>query len=73
MCRYVLHTELNTAAVWVPGLQLDHLHLLTLMSVTLVQGTIATRGDGLYEGLDWLSNTLKDLQRQGVATSVRVA
>lgn len=38
-----------------------------------VQGTVATRGDGLYEGLDWLSNTLKDLQRQGVPTSVRVA
>jgi ADP-ribosylation factor 1/2 len=38
-----------------------------------VQGTIATRGDGLYEGLDWLSGTLKELQSRGVATSVRVA
>ena len=24
-----------------------------------IQGTCATSGDGLYEGLDWLSNTLK--------------
>lgn len=23
-----------------------------------IQGTSATTGDGLYEGLDWLSNTL---------------
>eukprot|EP01024_Parvocaulis_polyphysoides_P053578 TRINITY_DN5346_c0_g1_i1.p1 TRINITY_DN5346_c0_g1~~TRINITY_DN5346_c0_g1_i1.p1 ORF type:complete len:192 (-),score=17.23 TRINITY_DN5346_c0_g1_i1:159-734(-) len=35
-----------------------------------VQGSIATRGEGLYEGLDWLSNTLKQMQRQGQATSV---
>jgi ADP-ribosylation factor protein 1 len=25
-----------------------------------VQGTCATSGDGLYEGLDWLSNAVKD-------------
>ena len=24
-----------------------------------IQATCATTGDGLYEGLDWLSNTLK--------------
>lgn len=24
-----------------------------------IQATCATSGDGLYEGLDWLSNTLK--------------
>lgn len=24
-----------------------------------VQGAIATRGEGLYEGLDWLANTLR--------------
>jgi hypothetical protein len=24
-----------------------------------IQGTCATSGDGLYEGLDWLSNRLK--------------
>eukprot|EP01026_Neomeris_dumetosa_P016404 TRINITY_DN1622_c0_g2_i1.p2 TRINITY_DN1622_c0_g2~~TRINITY_DN1622_c0_g2_i1.p2 ORF type:complete len:192 (-),score=19.32 TRINITY_DN1622_c0_g2_i1:252-827(-) len=35
-----------------------------------VQGSIATRGEGLYEGLDWLSNVLKQMQRQGQATSV---
>lgn len=28
-----------------------------------VQGAIATRGEGLYEGLDWLSATLKSLNR----------
>lgn len=28
-----------------------------------VQGAIATRGEGLYEGLDWLSATLKQLHR----------
>jgi len=28
-----------------------------------VQGAIATRGEGLYEGLDWLSATLKELNR----------
>jgi Arf/Sar family protein len=30
-----------------------------------VQGTVATRGEGLYEGLDWLSRTLKELNRSG--------
>lgn len=35
-----------------------------------VQGTIATRGDGLYEGLDWLSSTLKSMHRMGQHTSV---
>jgi ADP-ribosylation factor protein 1 len=28
-----------------------------------VQGAVATRGEGLYEGLDWLSSTLKTIQR----------
>ena len=28
-----------------------------------VQGAIATRGEGLYEGLDWLSATLKQMNR----------
>ncbi|EFN55310.1 hypothetical protein CHLNCDRAFT_35570 [Chlorella variabilis] len=28
-----------------------------------VQGAIATRGEGLYEGLDWLSTTLKQMNR----------
>lgn len=35
-----------------------------------VQGTVATRGDGLYEGLDWLSRTLKAMHRAGRHTSV---
>jgi len=37
-----------------------------------VQGTVATAGDGLYEGLDWLSNTLKAVQRSGGHTSVGI-
>lgn len=35
-----------------------------------VQASIAIRGEGLYEGLDWLSTTLKSLRRAGEATSV---
>lgn len=35
-----------------------------------VQSAIATRGEGLYEGLDWLSSTLKSMQGRGQATSV---
>ncbi|RZR90221.1 hypothetical protein BHM03_00018081 [Ensete ventricosum] len=35
-----------------------------------IQGTCALRGDGLYEGLDWLASTLKELEASGRATSV---
>ena len=35
-----------------------------------VQGSIAIKGEGLYEGLDWLAGALKTLQRSGVSTSV---
>ena len=35
-----------------------------------VQGSIAIKGEGLYEGLDWLAGALKSLQRSGVTTSV---
>uniref|UniRef100_A0A061QX77 Arf/Sar family, other n=1 Tax=Tetraselmis sp. GSL018 TaxID=582737 RepID=A0A061QX77_9CHLO len=38
-----------------------------------VQAAIAIRGEGLYEGLDWLSDTLKSMQRSGQATSVKSA
>lgn len=27
-----------------------------------IQGTCALKGDGLYEGLDWLASTLKDMK-----------
>ncbi len=37
-----------------------------------VQSAVAIRGEGLYEGLDWLANTLKSMQRTGQATSVSV-
>ena len=36
-----------------------------------VQSTVATRGEGLYEGLDWLASTLKAMQRSGQHTSVK--
>jgi hypothetical protein len=35
-----------------------------------VQGTIATKGDGLYEGLDWLQRELIFARRTGQHTSV---
>ncbi len=35
-----------------------------------VQGAVATRGEGLYEGLDWLAGVLKSMQRSGQITSV---
>lgn len=35
-----------------------------------IQGTCATKGEGLYEGLDWLASTLKELQATGIPTSV---
>jgi Arf/Sar family protein len=38
-----------------------------------VQGTIATKGEGLYEGLDWLSRTLKSLHRSGQHTGVGIS
>mmetsp|Transcript_6558 Transcript_6558/g.16762 ORF Transcript_6558/g.16762 Transcript_6558/m.16762 type:complete len:195 (-) Transcript_6558:34-618(-) len=38
-----------------------------------VQAAISIRGEGLYEGLDWLSETLKGMQRTGQATSVKSA
>ena len=34
------------------------------------QSAVATQGLGLYEGLDWLSGTLKTMQSRGVKTSV---
>ena len=43
-----------------PGEVSDKLKLNTLNNRKWqVQGTSATRGDGLDEGLDWLSNTYK--------------
>lgn len=35
-----------------------------------VQASVALKGDGLYEGLDWLSACLRSMQREGEATSV---
>ncbi|KAH9537280.1 hypothetical protein CY35_16G043400 [Sphagnum magellanicum] len=36
-----------------------------------IQGTCAPKGEGLYEGLDWLATTLKQMQAAGISTSVR--
>ncbi|KHN05525.1 ADP-ribosylation factor [Glycine soja] len=33
-----------------------------------IQGTCALRGDGLYEGLDWLSTTLKERRAAGYSS-----
>ncbi|OVA18461.1 Small GTPase superfamily [Macleaya cordata] len=35
-----------------------------------IQGTCALRGDGLYEGLDWLAGTLKELKATGYSVTV---
>jgi ADP-ribosylation factor 1/2 len=35
-----------------------------------IQGTCALKGDGLYEGLDWLASTLDEIQASGRSTSV---
>ncbi|KAG7580469.1 Small GTP-binding protein domain [Arabidopsis suecica] len=33
-----------------------------------IQGTCALQGDGLYEGLDWLSTTLKEVKAAGYSS-----
>lgn len=33
-----------------------------------IQGTCALRGDGLYEGLDWLASTLKEMKAAGYSS-----
>ncbi|XP_004505613.1 uncharacterized protein [Cicer arietinum] len=33
-----------------------------------IQGTCALKGDGLYEGLDWLSSTLKEMKSAGYSS-----
>lgn len=38
-----------------------------------VQGSVAIRGEGLYEGLDWLCSALRSMQRSGIPTSVKSA
>ena len=35
-----------------------------MYQVSQFQATCATNGDGLYEGLDWLSNQLKNAGRR---------
>lgn len=33
-----------------------------------IQSTCALKGDGLYEGLDWLSSTLKEMRAAGYSS-----
>ncbi|ESR56415.1 ADP-ribosylation factor B1B [Citrus sinensis] len=33
-----------------------------------IQGTCALKGDGLYEGLDWLASTLKEMRAAGYSS-----
>ncbi|CAM8971115.1 hypothetical protein QQ045_030611 [Rhodiola kirilowii] len=33
-----------------------------------IQGTCALKGDGLYEGLDWLASTLKEMKNIGLSS-----
>ncbi|CAM8962437.1 unnamed protein product [Rhodiola kirilowii] len=33
-----------------------------------IQGTCAVKGDGLYEGLDWLASTLKETKNLGLSS-----
>lgn len=33
-----------------------------------IQGTCALRGDGLFEGLDWLASTLKEKKAAGYSS-----
>ncbi|TXG48692.1 hypothetical protein EZV62_024567 [Acer yangbiense] len=33
-----------------------------------IQGTCALRGDGLYEGLDWLASTIKEMRAAGYSS-----
>ncbi|KAK8945567.1 ADP-ribosylation factor 1 [Platanthera guangdongensis] len=35
-----------------------------------IQGACALKGEGLYEGLDWLASSLKELQAAGRPTSI---
>ena len=37
-----------------------------------IQATCATSGDGLYEGLDWLSNQLKNMNQGCTMTSANL-
>ena len=54
--------------IWLCGkVELGIPNIDTIQQVTqidfILQATCATSGDGLYEGLDWLSNQLKNAQR----------
>ncbi|PTD11923.1 hypothetical protein HYE67_008986 [Fusarium culmorum] len=42
----------------------DHMLIWHLFSQQYIQSTCATSGDGLYEGLEWLANTLRKAGHQ---------
>ena len=70
--KMLAEEELSNAAVLVFANKQDLPNAMSVAEVTdklglhemrnrkwYIQGCCATSGDGLYEGLDWLSNTLK--------------
>mmetsp|Transcript_8587 Transcript_8587/g.15886 ORF Transcript_8587/g.15886 Transcript_8587/m.15886 type:complete len:88 (+) Transcript_8587:270-533(+) len=36
-----------------------------------VQSSVAIKGEGLYEGLDWLCGTLKGMKTSGITSNVK--
>jgi ADP-ribosylation factor protein 1 len=75
--RMLESDELKDAAVLVLANKQDMPHALAVNKITermglnklrhrqwYVQGCCATSGDGLYEGIDWLGNAIKQKQRQ---------
>ncbi|XP_071478220.1 ADP-ribosylation factor 1-like [Diadema antillarum] len=73
--RMLSEDELREAAVLVMANKQDLPNACSVQDVTdklglsslrgrkwYIQSTCATSGDGLYEGLDWLSNTLKNIK-----------
>ena len=74
MCLMLIKDELRDAAVLVFANKQDLPNAMSVAEVTdklglhslrsrkwYIQSTCATSGDGLYEGLDWLSNTLANM------------
>lgn len=36
-----------------------------------MQASCAIKGDGLYEGLDWLATSIRNVQKQGGHTAIK--
>ena len=59
-CIFLIYTnKQDFAGALNPGQLADKLELNSMRGKKwYVQSSIATRGDGLYEGLDWLANNI---------------